>query len=61
MVSSALVRSENKACFDIRRWHILTAWGVYCYIDLVEELRDRHLGQQVHGCGKEREMAEIRL
>jgi len=27
-------------------WHILTAVGVYCYIDLVEELRERHMVEE---------------
>ena len=31
-------------CDSFKRWHVLTAVGVYCYIDLVEELRDRWLG-----------------
>ena len=46
MVSPSPV-SEGSAFIDIRRWHILTAVGVYCYIDLVETLRDRHLEKKV--------------
>jgi hypothetical protein len=42
MVSHRPVKRDDRGLTS-ERWHVLTAVGVYCYIDLVEELRERRL------------------
>lgn len=60
--SSSFVDGESRsyppfecgAAPDQNRWHILTAVGVYYYINLVEELRDREFTKKTTVAGRKR-------